>query len=216
MATKTSSKTATRKQAARGTAAARKPAAAAKTKLPKQKLKEDVAPATKPRTAPSSRPAPETARSPGHEAESVSLIDRKKPSKKAEEGEVKPKRDVLPPISRIRASLETPAKPAPPTTSAPVEPVTVDARSITDAKAAPDVTEPPPAEEETAGQKIILIKPPIIVKQLATELGLKPHQLIAELMNYNIFANINQTIEPDVASKIAESHGFVLEKVRRE
>src|SRR5436190_1917188 len=216
MATKTSSKTATRKQAARGTAAARKPAAAAKTKLPKQKLKEDVAPGAKPRTPPPSKSAPETARPPGHEAESVSLIDRKKPSKKAEQGEPKPKRDVLPPISRIRASLETPAKPAPPTTPAPVESVTVDAPSIADAKTAPEATEPPPAEEETAAQKIILIKPPIIVKQLATELGLKPHQLIAELMNYNIFANVNQTVEPDIASKIAESHGFVLEKERRE
>src|SRR5207249_10787121 len=35
-------------------------------------------------------------------------------------------------------------------------------------------------------------------------------------MAFNIFANINQTIEPDIASKIAESHGFVLEKERRE
>src|SRR6266513_1449294 len=216
MATKTSSKTATRKQAARGTAAARKPAAAAKTKLPKQKVKQEVAPGAKPRTPLPSKSAPETARPPGHEAESVSLIDRKKPSKKAEQGEPKPKRDVLPPISRIRASLETPAKPAPPTTSAPVESVTVEAPSIADAKTAPDATEPPPAEEETAAQKIILIKPPIIVKQLATELGLKPHQLIAELMNYNIFANVNQTVEPDIASKIAEGHGFVLEKERRE
>src|SRR5438046_10652258 len=35
-------------------------------------------------------------------------------------------------------------------------------------------------------------------------------------MTYNICANINQTVEPDIASKIAESHGFVLEKERRE
>src|ERR1044071_2482960 len=34
--------------------------------------------------------------------------------------------------------------------------------------------------------------------------------------DYNIFANQNQTIEPDVATKIAEKHGFVLEKERRE
>src|SRR5438094_314286 len=216
MATKTSSKTATRKQAARGTAAARKPAAAAKTKLPKQKLKEDVAPGAKPRTSPPSKSAPETARAPGHEAESVSLIDRKKPSKKAEDDEPKPKRDVLPPISRIRASLETPVKPAPPTTSAPVESVTVEVSSIADVKTAPDATEPPPTEEEAAAHKIILLKPSIVVKQLATELGLKPHQLIAELMNYTIFANINQTVAPDIASKIAENHGFVLEKERRE
>ena len=219
MATKTSSKTATRKPAARGTAAARKPAAPAKAKLPKQKIKEDVASAAKPGTPPLSKSAPETAGPSTREAESVSLIDRKKPSKKAEAGEVKPKRAVLPPISRIRASLETPPtpqKPAPPAKGAPAESVTVEAPTVADAKTAPDATALPAAEEEPAAQNVILIKPPIIVKQLATELGLKPHQIIAELMNYNIFANINQTIEPDIASKIAENHGFVLEKERRE
>ena len=35
-------------------------------------------------------------------------------------------------------------------------------------------------------------------------------------MTHNIFANINQTIEPDIAAKIAEHHGFLLEKERRE
>jgi translation initiation factor IF-2 len=220
MATKTSSKTATRKPATRGTAAARKPAAAAKAKLPKQKIKEsDVAPAAKPRTPPPSKSAPEAARPSTREAESVSLIDRKKPSKKAEDDEVKSKRAVLPPISRIRASLETPPAPlksAPPARPASSESPTPEAPTVADAKTAADATELPPAEEETAAQKVILIKPPIVVKQLATELGLKPHQLIAELMSYNIFANINQTIEPDIASKIAETHGFVLEKERRE
>ena len=221
MATKTSSKTATRKPAARGTAAARKPAAAAKTKLSKQKLKKDVAPPAKPRTPSLSKSAPETDRPSTREAESVSLIDRKKPSKKTEDGEVKPKRAVLPPISRIGTSLETPPtppKPAPPTKiAAPESPPTEVPDTFTGEKtAAPDATALPTAEEEAAAQKVILIKPPIVVKQLATELGLKPHQLIAELMNYNIFANINQTIEPDIASKIAENHGFVLEKERRE
>jgi len=221
MATKTSSKTATRKPTARGTAAARKPAATAKTKLPKQKIKQDVATPAKPRTPPLSKSAPETARPSTREAESVSLIDRKKPTKKIEDGEVKPKRTVLPPISRIRASLETPPashKPAPPEKTAAPEtsPIDVPDTVTVEKTAAPDATALPPAEEETAAQNVILIKPPIVVKQLATELGLKPHQLIAELMSYNIFANINQTIEPDIASKIAENHGFVLEKERRE
>jgi translation initiation factor IF-2 len=208
MATKTSSKTATRKPAARGTAAARKPA-------------EDVAPPAKPRTPPLSKSAPETARPSTHEAESVSLIDRKKPTKKIEDGEVKPKRTVLPPISRIRASLETPPAPpkaAPPEKTAAPETSPIDVPDIVTVEktGAQDATALPPSEEETAAQNVILIKPPIVVKQLATELGLKPHQLIAELMSYNIFANINQTIEPDIASKIAENHGFVLEKERRE
>jgi translation initiation factor IF-2 len=225
MATKTSSKTATRKPAARRTTAARKPATAAKTKLPKQKLRDDVASAhedaaasAKSRSLAPSKTAPQTASLPSREAESVSLIDRKKPRKKLEDSEIKPKRDVLPPISRIRASLETPpapAKPAPLPEAAESPPTEMTA-TVADEKTVPDATALPSAEAETAPQKVILIKPPIVVKQLATELGLKPHQLIAELMTYNIFANINQTIEPDIASKIAENHGFVLEKERRE
>jgi translation initiation factor IF-2 len=221
MATKASSKTATRKPPARRTTAALKPAAAAKAKPSKKKIENDVASAradaratVKTRTAPQQKEEPRAAAPPRHEAESLSLIDRKKPRKKAEDSEVKAKRAVLPPISRIRASLETPPVPqqpvAPPKT-APEEPApTEKVAAIAEEKAEA------PAETEAAPQKVILIKPPIVVKHLATELGVKPHQLIAELMTYNIFANINQTIEPDVASKIAESHGFVLEKERRE
>jgi len=113
MATKTSSKTATRKPAARKAAAAHKPPAS-KARTSKKKLELDAesagAPA-KPQQPPSAKVTAEVAPAPRHEVESISLIDKKKPRKKAEDGEVKAKRDVLPPISRIRASLETPAAP---------------------------------------------------------------------------------------------------------
>jgi translation initiation factor IF-2 len=220
MATKTSSKTASRKPAAHAAtrkATAHKPVAAAKSKAPKQELKSDAASASAAATAAGKSPLtppqesePRSASAPGHEVESVSLIDRKKPRKKTEEGEPKTRRAVLPPISRIRASLE--ASTAPPRPAAPAEAPPAQ----TPATQAPAEAMPPSAEAEAVPQNVILIKPPIIVKQLAAELGLKPHQLIAELMMYNIFANINQTIEPDIASKIAENHGFVLEKERRE
>src|SRR5258707_901948 len=118
---------------------------------------------------------------------------------------MKKKTTVLPPISRIRASLEAPTAP-PPKKDAPAQPPP----PVTDGA----VAEPEAAADATS-QKVIHIKPPIIVKQLAVELGLKPHQVIAELMNFNIFANINQTIEPDIASKIAESPGLLVEKERR-
>jgi translation initiation factor IF-2 len=216
MATKTGSKTASRKPAAhaaaRKTTAAHKPVAAGKSRVPKKELKRDVAPASahatsagKSRVISPKQSEPRSAPPPGHEVESVSLIDRKKPRKKTEEGEPKTRRAVLPPISRIRASLEATA--APPVEAEPAQPPLTQA---------PAEEAPPSTEAEAVSQKVILIKPPIIVKQLAAELGLKPHQLIAELMTYNIFANINQTIEPDIASKIAENHGFVLEKERRE
>src|SRR6266566_2200253 len=221
MATKTGSKTASRKPAAhaaaRKTTAADKPVAAGKSRVPKKESKRDVAPASahatsagKSRVISPKQSEPRSAPPPGPEVESVSLIDRKKPRKKTEEGEPKTRRAVLPPISRIRASLgaaAVPPKPAAPAEAPPAQ---------TPATQAPVEAKPPSAEAEAVSQNVILIKPPIIVKQLAAELGLKPHQLIAELMMYNIFANINQTIEPDIASKIAENHGFVLEKERRE
>ncbi|MGC2353855.1 MAG: translation initiation factor IF-2 [Candidatus Udaeobacter sp.] len=230
MATKTSSKTATRKGAADADArktTARKPAAAPKTKLLKRELKRDVAPEHAHAAAPAKSPTlppksePRTTPPPSHEAETVSLIDRKRTRKKAEDGELKTKRDVLPPISRIRASLETaavPVKPAVPAKPAPAQAPPTQVPGVVTADTTSKAPEAalPSAEAEVAPQKIILIKPPIVVKQLAAELGLKPHQIIAELMTHNIFANINQTIEPDIAAKIAESHGFVLEKERRE
>jgi translation initiation factor IF-2 len=222
MATKTSSKTAARKPAARKTAAAHKPATP-KAKVSKRKLEAGTESAhthaaaraqthaQQPASPKTTAQAVPTLR---HEVESVSLIDEKKARKKAEEGEAKPKRQVLPPISRIRASLETPV--APSKAIAPAKPQPAPAPPAEPPSTIVDGTTAPPAEAEVEPQKVIHIKPPIIVKQLAIELGLKPHQVIAELMSFNIFANINQTIEPDIASKITESHGFVLEKERRE
>ena len=55
------------------------------------------------------------------------------------------------------------------------------------------------------------MKPPIVVRDFAVLLGLKPFQLISELMEMGIFASMNQTIEEDVARKIANIKGFELE-----
>ncbi len=222
MATKTSSKTTARKPAARKTAAAHKPTAP-KVRASKKKLEPDAesagAQATRPAESRAQQPAPakippQVAPAPRHDVESISLIDKKKPRKKAEDRDVKTKREVLPPISRIRASLETPAASPKPAAPVKVEPAPLPATEAPGV--AVEGTIVPPAGAEVEPQNVIHIKPPIIVKQLAIELGLKPHQLIAELMSFNIFANINQTIEPDIASKICENHGFVLEKERRE
>jgi translation initiation factor IF-2 len=220
MATKTKSKTATKKPAAtKPVRAAAAPKSAAKAKIDKKaKVELPAKPAAK-KTIAEHEPAAqvEPKPSPRRDVESVSLIDERKPRKKSEDGELKKKSTVLPPISRIRASLEATAAPPKPVAPAKPEPgpgVVVQAGAVGDGAAA--VSEGAPAEAEAEPKNVIHIKPPIIVKQLATELGLKPHQLIAELMNFNIFANINQTIEPDIASKIAENHGFVLEKERRE
>jgi translation initiation factor IF-2 len=216
MATKTSSKIATRKptpkafEAGRKTTAPQKPTdLAPKAKVAKRGPGAPSEPAASRKPLKSEPEKPEISKRPTPPQETVSLIDRKRPAKKSEDSEVKTKRTVLPPISRIRASLETPSKP--PTPAPAPEPVASEAEEQPAAEAASTL-------EVEAGpeQKVLLIKPPIVVKHLANELGLKPHQLIAELMTHNVFANINQTIEPDIAAKIAEKHGFILEKERRE
>jgi translation initiation factor IF-2 len=210
MATKTKAKTAAKKSVAHKSVATHKPAPAKDKGKKKVEAHPKPAHAPAPAKAPVHR-APEEKPHPkpvtGHRpsVESVSLIDKKHPQKKTADGEVKKKTTVLPPISRLRASLEAPT--APPKKPEPPQPTKADGAAAVETAA---------AEAGAPAQNVIHIKPPIIVKQLAAELGLKPHQLIAELMNFNIFANINQTIEPDIASKIAESHGFVLEKERRE
>lgn len=61
----------------------------------------------------------------------------------------------------------------------------------------------------------IKIKPPIVVRDFAVSLSLKPFRLISELMEMGIFASINQSLEVDVAQKIAQKHGFTLDVQHR-
>src|SRR5437867_9389422 len=168
MATKTKAKTAAKKSVAHKPVATHKPAPA-KAKIPKKKIEAPksaipVAPAhhvaeekAQPKPSASHRPA----------VESVSLIDKKHPQKRAADGEIKKKTTVLPPISRIRASLEAPTAP-PPKKAEPHPPASKPDRAAVEAA-------PAEAEAEAPAQNVIHIKPPIIVKQLAVELGLKPH-----------------------------------------
>jgi translation initiation factor IF-2 len=125
--------------------------------------------------------------------ETVSLIDPAKSKRSPEPAEQKA---VLPPISKIR----------PPT-----------ARTV---EAKPAEPEPPLVEveetEQAAAAKTIHIKPPIIVRELAQQIGIKPFQLIHDLMEMNIFAAINHTVEPDVAAAVCKKHGFVFEVEKRE
>jgi translation initiation factor IF-2 len=222
MPTKTKSKTATKKPAAhKAVKAAASHKSATKAKVEKKaKVVSHAKTAPVQHAAPAKKtpahPAPaakveKPAPAPRRQVESVSLIDEKKPQRSTVDGEIQNRSTVLPPISRIRESLKTPPPPKPEPPPAKIE-------------SAPAVAPPPvesavvPAPElEAEPQNVIHIKPPIIVKELAAQLGVKNFQLIKELMTeFNVFVNQNQTIEPDVATKIAEKHGFILEKERRE
>jgi translation initiation factor IF-2 len=59
--------------------------------------------------------------------------------------------------------------------------------------------------------KILHLKPPIVVRDFANALGLKPFKLISELNQLVGFASMNSTIDEAVAQKVAEKHGFLLE-----
>jgi len=123
----------------------------------------------------------------------VETVDLLEPKKKVKRVTTQPGKE----LPRISASVEPPPAPA-----AAVEPT-----------AEPDSE---PVVTTDGDTKIIHLKPPIIVKELAAAMGIKPFQLIADLMDLQIFAAINQGIEPEVATKVCEKHGFVFEKERRE
>jgi translation initiation factor IF-2 len=61
------------------------------------------------------------------------------------------------------------------------------------------------------GKKIIHLKPPVIVRDFAVALSLKPFKLISELNQIGGFASMNSTIDEAVAQKVAEKYGFVLD-----
>jgi translation initiation factor IF-2 len=77
----------------------------------------------------------------------------------------------------------------------------------------------PPSSSVTVTQvgdvKLISMKPPVVVRDFATALGMRPFQLISELMQMGIFAAITQSLDEAVAAKLAEKHGFLLEVKHR-
>ncbi len=104
-----------------------------------------------------------------------------------------------------------PSLPPPPVKSAgapPPPPVKAVQKSFDSASSSPT------ASDDSAGiveGNLVIVKPPIVVRDFAGLIGLKPFQLISELMEMGIFASMNQTIEEDVANKLAKSKGFELE-----
>jgi len=63
--------------------------------------------------------------------------------------------------------------------------------------------------------KVITTRGAVPVKDFADILGLHPAKLIAELMQLNVLASINQRIEIAIAQRIAQKHGFTLEQHKR-
>jgi translation initiation factor IF-2 len=151
--------------------------------------------------------------------EVVSLIDEKQKTIRIRptEGE----KGGLPPISmKLKPITAGHAAPAPETHAAPPAPPAPPTAATAAATPEPEPTRPAATVEDEApvsDEKVIHIKPPIIIKELATQLGMRPLQIMKDLMAMNIFASgATQSIEPDIASAICKKHGFSFEKERRE
>jgi translation initiation factor IF-2 len=67
----------------------------------------------------------------------------------------------------------------------------------------------------TTGE-IIVIKPPIVVRELAAQLKQKPFKIIADLMELGVFANVNQAIDEKIAQQLCAKYGFRFEVEKRE
>ena len=137
-----------------------------------------------------------------------------KPAKKVSLKSKLPKVAEAPEVSVAPPALAPITLPAP--TPAKAEKITPPAAPVPAALPAPDAPAAESGEMEmpTDESKIILMKPPIQVRDLATRLNLKPFQLIHELMEMNVFATLNQNLEEAVAKKICEKRGlfFTAEK----
>jgi translation initiation factor IF-2 len=77
------------------------------------------------------------------------------------------------------------------------------------APAAPKFLVPDTAE-------VIIIKPPIIVRELAEQLKQKPFIIIGDLIKLGVFATVNQAIDEKIAQQLCAKYGFRFEMEKRE
>ncbi len=219
-----------RKEKAEAEKAAKEAEAAAKAEASKDAATpEDAKPAAKAPPAPKGPPAPPAAKgppvpprgSPPAPARQTPPLPPKSAPKAASGGaptirtdapQAAPeaKEPVSEPVSEVKAKAPVPPTPpvggppkppGPPSAGKPPAP----ARPAAESAPAPEGTE----DAETSAP--IHIKPPIVVRDFATAIGLKPFKLISELMEMGIFASMNQTIEEATALKVAATHGVTLE-----
>src|SRR6185437_6538357 len=83
-------------------------------------------------------------------------------------------------------------------------------------KSGPGKAESGPKFSLPADAKVITIKPPIVVRDLAEQLKQKPFVIIGDLMKLGVFATVNQAIDETTAQKVCALHGFRFEVEKRE
>jgi translation initiation factor IF-2 len=124
----------------------------------------------------------------------------------------RPGKSVLPTISKLLDDeIHQPAKSA-----MPAEPLPAVAAPLEESPPLPEVVDTADEDEPPDDPKLIIIKPPILVADLAARIGLKPYNIMADLIKLGVFPGPNQPIDPDIAAKVCEAHGFVFEREKRD
>jgi translation initiation factor IF-2 len=129
-------------------------------------------------------------------------------------------------VAKVRAAMpgkpgpavaaEAPKPPAPtPAAVQPAPPSTPPRAPEVAAVPAPAQPVAPAAPEPAVNDKLIILKGPIVVRELAGVLGVRPNQLIAELMRLNVLASISESIEIKDAARVAEKHGYTVEREKK-
>lgn len=178
---------------------------------------EPAAPAPEEKPA---RPEAEPSEKPA-KAEEGSAEKSKPIPEPVKSSEKKPEPLAPPPLAKKPAPLVPPVRAkAPAAPSAPAGKVPAPLVPPAVSKAAPLVPPMPGRAPAAAAQpqsaekkefKTIQLKAPIIVREFAKAMDLKPFRLISELMDMGIFASMNQSLEDATAIVIARKHGFDLD-----
>ncbi len=127
------------------------------------------------------------------------------------------KQPVAPPSLPPRVSAPAPVMPPPPLPPRVSAPAPVMAPKLPPMPGSSPVHLAPPALVAApvitiqGDIKILHLKPPIVVRDFAAALSLKPFKLISELNQLVGFAAMNSTIDEAVAQKVAGKYGFLLE-----
>ncbi|PTX94781.1 translation initiation factor IF-2 [Verrucomicrobia bacterium LW23] len=98
----------------------------------------------------------------------------------------------------------------PPITKAP--PAATPAPEPAPEKAAVDL----PVRAVDPNAKIVMMKPPLVVSDLAAKMNLKPHNLVHELMEIGIFVGPKGAIDEETARKVCTRMGWTFEVEKRE
>jgi len=118
------------------------------------------------------------------------------------------------PLPAAPKAAAAPAAPAPEAQKPSAGPPPLPVRAPTSPRPLPQLSpaaSAAPVVTDEGGVKVIHLKPPVIVRDFAVALSLKPFKLISELNQIGGFASMNSTIDEAVAQKVAEKYGFVLD-----